>query len=72
MSILQMPVRQIGWMINSIARASTCGGRLFNVLDLEPSIADKPGARTWRSPKVSCVSRTSTSSTRRWPATSAR
>jgi ATP-binding cassette, subfamily B, multidrug efflux pump len=45
MTILQMPVRQIGWMINSIARASTCGGRLFNVLDLEPSIADKPGAR---------------------------
>jgi len=45
MLILQMPVRQIGWMINSIARASTCGGRLFNVLDLEPSIADAPGAR---------------------------
>ncbi len=45
MTILQMPVRQIGWMINSIARASTCGGRLFNVLDLEPSVADAPGAR---------------------------
>ena len=45
MLILQMPVRQIGWMINSIARASTCGGRLFSVLDLEPAIADKPGAR---------------------------
>jgi ATP-binding cassette subfamily B protein len=45
MSILQMPVRQIGWMVNSIARASTCGGRLFNVLDLEPSIADRPGAK---------------------------
>ena len=45
MTILQMPVRQIGWMINSIARASTCGGRLFSVLDLEPSIADKPGAK---------------------------
>lgn len=44
MLILQMPVRQIGWMINSIARASTCGGRLFNVLDLVPSIADAPGA----------------------------
>ncbi len=44
MAILQMPVRQIGWMINSIARASTCGGRLFNVLDLEPSIADRPCA----------------------------
>ena len=45
MLILQMPVRQIGWMVNSIARASTCGGRLFNVLDLEPSIADAPGAK---------------------------
>lgn len=45
MLILQMPIRQIGWMINSIARASTCGGRLFAVLDLEPSIADGPDAR---------------------------
>lgn len=45
MLILQMPVRQIGWMINSIARASTCGGRLFAVLDLKPSIADAPGAK---------------------------
>ena len=45
MAILQMPVRQIGWMINSIARASSCGGRLFAVLDLEPSIADQPGAK---------------------------
>ena len=45
MTILQMPVRQIGWMVNSIARASTCGGRLLNVLDLEPSVADAPNAR---------------------------
>ena len=45
MAILQMPIRQIGWMSNSVARASTCGGRLFSVLDLAPSIADPPGAR---------------------------
>ncbi len=45
MLILQMPIRQIGWMINSIARASTCGGRLFAVLDLEPSVADGPAAQ---------------------------
>ncbi len=45
MLILQMPVRQIGWMINSIARASTCGGRLFHIIDLEPSIQDHPGAK---------------------------
>ena len=44
MAILQMPVRQIAWMVNSIARASTCGGRLFEVLDLEPEIEDKADA----------------------------
>ncbi len=44
MTILQMPVRQVGWMVNSLARASTCGGRLFAVLDLVPSVADRPGA----------------------------
>ena len=48
MLILQMPVRQIGWMVNSIARASACGGRLFNVLDLTPSIADAPDAKPLR------------------------
>jgi ATP-binding cassette, subfamily B, multidrug efflux pump len=37
-------VRQIAWMVNSIARASTCGGRLFEVIDLEPEIRDRPGA----------------------------
>ena len=44
MSILQMPVRQVSLMVNAIARASTCGGRLFAVLDLQPSVADPPGA----------------------------
>jgi ATP-binding cassette, subfamily B, multidrug efflux pump len=44
MTILQQPVRQIAWMVNSIARASTCGGRLFEVIDLEPEIRDRPGA----------------------------
>lgn len=45
MLILQMPVRQIGWMINSIARASTCGGRLFRIIDLTPTIVDAPDAK---------------------------
>lgn len=44
MMILQMPVRQIGMLVNSIARASTCGKRLFEVIDLEPLIRDRPGA----------------------------
>ena len=44
-TILQMPVRQLGLMVNSFARASTCGTRLFELLDLEPAIKDVPGAR---------------------------
>ena len=45
MAILQMPVRQIAWTVNAVARTSTCGGRLFEILDLEPEIRDRPGAR---------------------------
>ena len=45
MAILQMPVRQIAWMVNAIARASTCGSRLFEILDREPEIRDQPNAK---------------------------
>jgi ATP-binding cassette subfamily B protein len=45
MTILQLPVRQLGLLVNSTARASTCGGRLFALLDLEPAIADRADAR---------------------------
>ena len=45
MTILQMPVRQIGLMVNSFARTSTCGQRLFEVLDQEATVRDRPGAR---------------------------
>ena len=45
MTILQMPVRQLGLMVNSFARASTCGTRLFALLDLELDIKDAPGAK---------------------------
>ena len=42
-TILQLPVRQLGMVVNSIARASTCGARLFTVLDREPTIHDRAG-----------------------------
>ena len=45
MTILQMPVRQLGLMVNSFARASTCGTRLFELLDLDLDIKDAPGAK---------------------------
>lgn len=44
MTILQMPVRQLGLMVNAFARASTCGTRLFNLLDLEIAVRDSPDA----------------------------
>ncbi len=45
MQLLQMPVRQLGPLVNSFARATTSGERLFSVLDLEPEIQDRPGAQ---------------------------
>ncbi|MDE0592397.1 MAG: ABC transporter ATP-binding protein [Dehalococcoidia bacterium] len=45
MSILLQPVRQIGMMINGYARGSATGGRLFQVLDIDPDIQDKPDAK---------------------------
>ena len=44
LNILQAPVRQTFMIVNSAARATVCGGRLFQILDAEPDIADKPGA----------------------------
>jgi len=44
MTILQMPVRQLGLMVNAYARASTCGTRLFQLLDMPVEINDAPNA----------------------------
>lgn len=44
MTILQQPVRQVGMIVNSTARAFVSGGRVFRVLDMEPAVREKPGA----------------------------
>ncbi|QBX99945.1 ABC transporter ATP-binding protein [Rhodophyticola sp. CCM32] len=44
MTILQMPVRQLGMLVNSFARTATCGERVFALLDLDLAIADAPEA----------------------------
>ena len=46
MTILQLPVRQVAMVMNSAARAISSGRRVFEVLDLEPSIRDAPEAAT--------------------------
>ncbi|MFI4936010.1 MAG: ABC transporter ATP-binding protein [Caulobacterales bacterium] len=45
LTILQGPVRQVIMIVMSAARATTCGSRLFEILDIQPTIADKPGAQ---------------------------
>jgi ATP-binding cassette, subfamily B, multidrug efflux pump len=45
MTILQMPVRQLGLMVNSFARASTCGDRFYAFIDMPVEIVSKPGVK---------------------------
>jgi ATP-binding cassette subfamily B protein len=44
MTLLQSPIRQIAMIFAAAARATSSGGRLFEILDLAPDIADRPGA----------------------------
>jgi ATP-binding cassette subfamily B protein len=43
--LLNTPIRQVAMIFNASARATSAGGRLFEVLDLKPEIADAPGAQ---------------------------
>jgi ATP-binding cassette subfamily B multidrug efflux pump len=43
MTVLQTPVRQIAMVVNTCSRAVSSGSRLFEVLDVEPTIQDQPG-----------------------------
>ncbi|THD77532.1 MAG: ABC transporter ATP-binding protein [Phenylobacterium sp.] len=50
MQLLQAPIRTIAMIFNAMARATSSGGRLFEVLDLQPQIADAPGAEPLAAP----------------------
>jgi ATP-binding cassette subfamily B protein len=45
MTLLQGPIRQIAIIFAAAARATTSGGRLFEILDLAEDVADAPGAK---------------------------
>ncbi len=45
LQILQMPVRMTGWLVNSYARATSAGERLFEILDYESPVKEVAGAR---------------------------
>lgn len=41
---LAWPIRMLGWLASEGQRAATASGRIFEVLDTPPGIADRPGA----------------------------
>ena len=43
-TLLNEPVRWLGFVVNRIARAIASGERIFETLDTAPSIAERPGA----------------------------
>lgn len=44
LTILQMPVRVLGWIIMITARANAAGQRIFEILDAESAVREKPNA----------------------------
>lgn len=51
MVLLMMPVRSLGFIINSLARAIASGQRIFEILDLRPPIRDKEDALVLSEPR---------------------
>lgn len=44
LTVLQIPVRALGWIIMITSRANASGQRIFDILDAESAVKEKPGA----------------------------
>jgi ATP-binding cassette subfamily B protein len=44
LTILQMPVRTLGFMVNMFSRAQSSGERIFEIIDAESAVKEKPDA----------------------------
>ncbi len=44
LTMLSMPVRMLGWIIMISSRAQSAGQRVFEILDAESAVKEKPGA----------------------------
>lgn len=42
--VLQTPVRALGWIVMILARANAAGQRIYEILDAESAVKEKPGA----------------------------
>ena len=50
-ALLQMPVRSLGWMVMMVPRAATAGSRIFEILDRESEVQERPHARAPVAPR---------------------
>ena len=50
LTLLQMPVRMIGWMVMVTARAQSSGERILEIIDAESAVKEKPEARDLKAP----------------------
>jgi len=44
LTMLQFPVRSLGWIVILFARAQSSGERIYEILDAESAVKEKPGA----------------------------
>ncbi|MGE0543782.1 MAG: ABC transporter ATP-binding protein [Dehalococcoidia bacterium] len=44
LTLLQLPMRSLGFMLNSFARATSSGTRVYEILDAESAVKEKPDA----------------------------
>lgn len=44
LTVLQMPIRGVGWMVMMVPRAATAGVRIFEILDQESEVQEREGA----------------------------
>lgn len=51
LTLLANPLRQLGWIMNSVARAIASGDRIFGVIDTRPAIKDKGGSVVLDAPR---------------------
>lgn len=51
LTVLQMPIRGLGWMVMMVPRAATAGVRIFEILDQESEVSDRPGAAAVQNPQ---------------------
>jgi len=51
MSMLNQPIRMSAWIINTFARAVSAGERVFQVLDAQSPVSERPDARVLERPR---------------------